>query len=543
MALFASIFAATTGLERLRQLAEARGLRRVAWFAWGLVAVALGDLWFESRPWQEAGTGQGVVSRSHRPAPEILSAAGATARLRDFGPNELRYAIDAPEPARIVFPLRYGRDALEWELVGRDDDGGAFRRLARREGRSGHERIDAALPTAGPGDGCARECPLARCNPHPAPALASCAVRRLRDALQRPGAWFFGALVLGTAARVALVFGTEGTFDVSIKLHHGNQIERVGLLEWYRLAEVFNHPPRMGELFAAMQRVANATGIPFAVVLRAPFALLDIATASLLYLAFAGSRWRLAVCAAYWLHPLAILMSAYHGNTDSAVAFFVLAAVVAAGRGRPRLAGAALGVGLWVKLPVVLAFPALLFAMPGARARVELLAFAAGVALVGYLPALAQEPTLLVQRIAGYGGSPLETPAGAVVWGWVHTLRLDGTVVAEWASRANTLLSTAPVVALAWLRREHRGTAALGATLAASFVAFYALTSFWAWQYLAWCVPFLLFLDARVAAWLTLALGGYVYAAYAFLTGSLLLIGHWGCRRACCLARVVVGAA
>ncbi len=346
-------------------------------------------------------------------------------------------------------------------------------------------------------------------------------------AFERPGPWFVGALALGAILRAALVWGTEGTFDVAIKLHHGNQIQRVGVLEWYRMAEVFNHPPLMGELFALVQRVSLLTGAPFAAVLRAPFALLDVATAALVFLAFAGSRWRYVACAAFWLHPLAILMSAYHGNTDSAVACAALAAVVAAGRGRPRLAGAALGVGLWIKLPVVLALPAVVLALPGARARMESLAALALVGLLGYLPPLAQEPLLLLQRIAGYGGSPLETPGGAVVWGWVSTLRLQGTGLAGFAERFNALLCLAPVLAFAWLRREQRGVTALGATLGLSLLGFYAWTSFWAWQYLAWCTPFLLFLDWRVAAWTSLVLGGYVYGAYAFLTGSALLVGHW----------------
>lgn len=350
---------------------------------------------------------------------------------------------------------------------------------------------------------------------------------RARAPFDRAGTWFWLALAFGVALRAALVVGTEGTFDVAIKLHHGNQVDRVGVLGWYRMAEVFNHPPLMGELFAAMQRVATATGWPFAAVLRAPFALLDLATGGLLLLAFAGSSWRYVLCAAYWLHPLAILMSAYHGNTDSAVAFAMLAAIVAAGRGRPRLAGAALGLGLWVKLPVVLALPLLLLAQRSTRARLEFAGVAAAVAVLGYLPALAQEPLLLLRRIAGYGGSPLETPAGAAIWGWAHTLRLVGSGLAAFAERANTVLCLAPILALAWLRRAHASAPALGATLAGSLLAFYALTSFWAWQYLAWCVPFLLFLDPRVSGWLALVLGGYVYAAYAFLTQSALLVGHW----------------
>lgn len=345
--------------------------------------------------------------------------------------------------------------------------------------------------------------------------------------LERPGAWFWVALLVGAALRFALVIGTEGTFDVAIKLHHGTQVNRVGLLEWYRLAEFMNHPPPMGHFFAGAQRLAAATGAPFAALLRAPFALLDLVTAGLVLLAFAGSRWRYVACIAYWLHPLAILFSAYHGNTDSALACFGMASLVCVARGRPLLAGAALGVGLWVKLPILVAAPALALAFVAPRQRAGFAATALCVGVLGYLPALALEPVLLFERIAGYGGSPLETPAGVVIWGLMHALRLDGSGLAGFLAEHNTLVCWVPILLLAWWRRGDIDVRHVGVGVCGAFLLLYGVTSFWAWQYLAWSVPFWLFLDARVAAVLSAVVGGYVYAAYAFLTGSLRLVGHW----------------
>jgi len=345
--------------------------------------------------------------------------------------------------------------------------------------------------------------------------------------LKRPGAWFWLSIVVGALVRGALVFGTEGTFDVSIKLHHGNQINRVGLLGWYEMAEVFNHPPLMGVWFSSATRIAEATGLPFAAVLRAPFALLDLATAGLVWLAFAGSPWRWAACAGYWLNPLAVLFSAYHGNTDSAIAAFALASLVAVSRGRPALAGAALGVGLWVKLPILIAAPALLLGFAHGRDRARFAATFALVGLAGYLPWLAQEPALLVRRIAGYGGSSVETPGGAVVWGLAAALRFGDTPLAGALAAVNMLVCAVPILLLAWWRRGDPGARVVGVSICGGFLAVYGVTSFWAWQYLAWCVPFLLFLDARVATVLSAVLGAYVYGAYAFLTGSPLLLGHW----------------
>ena len=119
------------------------------------------------------------------------------------------------------------------------------------------------------------------------------------------------------------------------------------------------------------------------------------------------------------------------------------------------------------------------------------------------------------------------TPRGVAVWGLFHALRLSGTPLADAAAAWNTALCFAPIVALAWLRRGRSAPRALGATLCASFALLYGTTSFWAFQYLAWSLPFWLFLPARIAAPVTLLLAAYVYGVYALYTGSALLLGRW----------------
>lgn len=352
--------------------------------------------------------------------------------------------------------------------------------------------------------------------------MTHAAVARLR----RPGAWLWLAVAVGAAARLYLLGFTEGTFDVAIKHHHGDQVLSLGLLEYYRQSPLFNHPPLMGEAFAGLVTLARASGMPFPVLLRLPFALVDAATALLLLAAFRGDPRRRAVAAAYWLHPLAILFSAYHGNTDSAVAFFALLAVVLAGASRPAAAGAALGLGLWVKLPVLVVAPAIFFALEGRRERLRFGAAAAAAAVPGYLPAAWSDPVLVLQRVAGYPGSGAVTPRGVAIWGIGHVLGL-GPGVSAWLEAHNTLLCWIPLFAYAWLRRGRRATREIGATAGGSFLLLYGLTSFWAWQYLAWSIPFWFFLGWRFALPATLLLSGYVYGAYALFTGNPWLQGRW----------------
>jgi hypothetical protein len=345
--------------------------------------------------------------------------------------------------------------------------------------------------------------------------------------LRAPGAWLWLALAVGAALRIYLVGWTEGTFDVAIKNHHGHQILERGLIGWYQVLEIANHPPLMGRLFAALTSLAESTGVPFRILIRAPFALLDLGTALLLWRLMSASPWRWVLLAACWLHPLSILFSAYHGNTDSAVAFFALLATLLASRRSAVGAGVALGVGLWVKLPVLVAAPVLLSAFPDWQSRTRFAATSGLVAVVGYLPTLAQEPLLLVSRIVGYGGTPVELPSGTVVWGLANAVGLGGTAVARALASANVFVVWIPILAWAWLRRGAFAPRELAVSVAGSYFILYGLTSYWAWQYLAWVVPFALCLGPRFAIATAVILGGYVWGAYAHMTGSWLLAGRW----------------
>jgi hypothetical protein len=346
-------------------------------------------------------------------------------------------------------------------------------------------------------------------------------------ALERPGPWFWLALLLGAAARVWLVTATQGSFDVAIKGVHAHAVATFGVLGAYARSEILNHPPLMARCFAALASLAEWSGVPFRVWLRAPFALLDLGTALLLLRVLPASRWRFAAAAAYWLHPLALLFSSYHGNTDSAVAFFALLSMAGAVAGRPVPAGAALGLGLAVKLPALVAAPGLCLAFAAWRDRALFAASALLVAAVLALPELAQDPALLQRRILSYPGTGVVTPRGVSVWGIWYALRLGGTPLAEAARAWNAPLCFAPIVALAWLRRGRSDPRALGTTLCASFALLYGTTSYFAFQYLAWSLPFWLFLDARIAAAATGILAAYVWGVYALFTGSPLLLGRW----------------
>jgi hypothetical protein len=101
-------------------------------------------------------------------------------------------------------------------------------------------------------------------------------------------------------------------------------VNEMGLLNYYHANPNANHPPLTFLFASSIYRFAVFSGIPFPVLLRAPFACFDAGTTFLLFKLLRPGRWRFVLTAAYWINPLAVLLSAYHGNTDSAVAFFIL---------------------------------------------------------------------------------------------------------------------------------------------------------------------------------------------------------------------------
>jgi hypothetical protein len=353
---------------------------------------------------------------------------------------------------------------------------------------------------------------------------------RLRFA-QSSGPWLWVALVLGAAVRIFLVLATEGTDDVDIWQSHAGWTDQYGLVGYYERSEVFNHPPFIGKLLSEVWVAARAVDVPFRIPLRGLFALLDAGNALLLFRLFRPSPYRYLVLAGYWLNPLAIIFSSYHGNTDTGVAFFILLAVAAAAKGRATAAGAAIGVGLWVKLPVILAAPALFFAMAGWRRRA---AFAAVALLVGastYLPTALEAPDLVYRRVIAYPGLYLHTPGGDPVWGiWYAlplALRQAASGVAAVHAVNNTLVTFTPILLLSWLRRRETSARGLAVTICASQMIFYGVTMKWAYQYLAWSIPLWYFVGPGFAAAATLAIGAFIYGLYAFLCDSPLLLGTW----------------
>jgi hypothetical protein len=363
-------------------------------------------------------------------------------------------------------------------------------------------------------------------------------VSQLLLIVQQRGPWLWGVVLVGALLRAWFVFGTAGTLDVVVWEGHAWEINQKGLIAYYHGGQyIFNHPPLMGEIFSRLYSLAAITNIPFAVFLRLPFAVLDFGTAWLLLRLMGPSRWRYAIFAAYWLSPLAILFSAYHGNTDSALALALVAAVLFVSRGQAVLAGAAIGLGLWVKFPAILALPALALALPGWRARASLVGTALCVGIASYVPALLADWEVVVRSVFFYPGLQVQSPAGVRVWGTQLFYPDPEALPAEWRQdfmqwvrnvyRANTAIVVVPILFVAWARRNRTTPLEIAANVGASYAIFHGLTNFWAFQYLAWALPLWLVSGWRFGASSLLVSTAYVYVLYIWLCGDPMLAGEW----------------
>src|SRR5437879_11703008 len=233
----------------------------------------------------------------------------------------------------------------------------------------------------------------------------------------QPMTVFWLAMVIGAALRVYCVVSTSGTGDLDDWEDHAQQVHDRGLIGYYHANSFANHPPFISKVSSLILQISAATHIPFRILFRTPFALLDAGNALLLFLLLPQNRWRFMAVACYWLSPAAILISAYHGNTDTAVAFFLLLTVWLATKERVLSSGAAFGASLWVKLPGILALPALLALFRRWRIRGIFLLAAAISAFLIYLPALVQDSKIVFTNVFGYRGLLLQTSDGVPLWG------------------------------------------------------------------------------------------------------------------------------
>jgi hypothetical protein len=340
------------------------------------------------------------------------------------------------------------------------------------------------------------------------------------------------ALAAATALKLYLALTTAGTLDVAGYADHLAKVEQFGVGA-YRVRGAFNNPfnqpPSIIHALRAMSWLARTTHLPFPFWLRLPSVLADVGS-------FLVARRMLA---RMWpardltrplllvaLSPVSIIISGYHGNTDSVMIFFVLLAAYLCERGgRAWGAGLAFGAALNVKVVPLMFAPALLFYLPSARRRAEFCTAAVCAWFVGWLPFVLQDPLLVARMVFGYGSLYGH-------WGWsfvLARLRPDTLAFAHpphdvvgphavYAAVLKYLLVVLVFAASLWMnRRARRVPLFLQCGLVTTL--FLALTPGFGSQYLVWLMPWLAALTRGALNWSAVL-------AYQLTAGAFLFLGY-----------------
>jgi len=267
--------------------------------------------------------------------------------------------------------------------------------------------------------------------------------------------------------------------------------------ENFYATQLHNWPVLWIYFSAAALLAHDTTGLPFALLIKLPPITADVILALMLMRA---AGWGASLV--YALHPVAVLISGYHGQFDS----LMLAPTVLAWRlfetwkGPRRVIGSglALGVGVWFKPVPLLLLPVFLPRLRTWRERAAYGALSVAPACLGTLPYLLRWPEDVAVNFLGYS-SWFGQWGYPVVWMLVEYLK-DHTIPwwlpdPEFVSpplqamfAAGRWLLLAALVSV-WVVSFKRGLSTLPSIIA-TFSAFYFVTVGFGLQYLLWIVPF-----------------------------------------------------
>lgn len=330
-------------------------------------------------------------------------------------------------------------------------------------------------------------------------------------------AWIVGSVAAAALiVKLLLALKTYGTNDVYFYEQFSEWSRYVGV-ELYRIDQWFNHPPSMIHLLHALSWLSGVTALPFAFWLRVPAILADAGNLFLVW-KFLGERvtersifWALVLLAAA---PPLILVSGFHGNTDSAVIFFLLLSIyLVQMKSSSWAAGAIYGLAHCIKIFPLIAAPVILLNLEGRARRLKFCAAAGIVVLAAWSPYFFQDPKAIFDKVLGYRSS-------YGLWGLSFLLdsateiapRLQGLNAAF--ERYGAYISLGLVTWVSWRMNRTSPRPALFAQAGLVFFLFLSVSSGFGVQYLAWLAPWAASLGWLPAATLYASSGVFLFLVY-----------------------------
>ena len=328
----------------------------------------------------------------------------------------------------------------------------------------------------------------------------------------------FAVAALAFFAKIVLALKTYGTNDVYAYDQFSVWTQYLGV-ELYHFDPLFNHPPSMIYLLHGLARVAFVTGLPFQFWLRVPAIVADAGTLWLVW-KLLGPRvdqrstfWALVLLAAA---PPLILISGFHGNTDSVVIFFLILCIYLVQKeASPWAAGAVYGLAHCVKIFPIIVGLLLVLNLKGTARRTKFCVAAALTVIAAWSPFLFQDPHVLVRNVVGYRSS-------YGMWGLSYVLARLAEIWPTLSplNSAFERLGAYVAVSAAWLvswRLSHRKTnPSLFAQAGLVFFMFLTISSGFGVQYLAWLAPWAVELGWGASALLYAFNGLFLYKVYNY---------------------------
>jgi len=326
-----------------------------------------------------------------------------------------------------------------------------------------------------------------------------------------------GAAAFSSLCKIDLALNTFGTNDVYAWERFARWSGLFGS-RLYAIDPAFNHPPSMIHALALLTWLAKTTGVFFPFWLRLPAILADLGSLWVLSRIFQERlaepvvRWGLLLFA---LSPALILISGFHGNTDSVVMFFLLLAVW---RGeRDAQSGALFGAAMCVKILPIVVLPVFFFARRDWRRRIVFLASAAVVIVIGWSPYLFRNPADIYRQVFGY--SSIYGHWG-LTWlaAWHMPFFRDSwhDAFQRWGAYG----SLAIITAAAWMVNRKADRPPVYTQAGAALFFFLAASNGFGVQYLAWLVPWTIGISLISVGFFTLASGAFLLAVYNFWAGG-----------------------
>lgn len=347
------------------------------------------------------------------------------------------------------------------------------------------------------------------------------------------------AALVGFFLKLAIAYNTFGTNDVASFYMFAGSLRDHGL-EWtYRNGvvffsnfPVFNHPPLTAYYLELIDNLSKNPflreyGLTFPFLLRLPGIIADLVSVFVLIrirqftLRLRIPNWAMLLFA---LSPVSVMVSGFHGNTDSILVLFLLLAAYACLRERPVWCGIFFALSCQVKIIPFLLLPIFWFFWQRRQAARRFILPVALVTAAFWIQPLVRFPLLFFRNVFSY--SSLWGSWGIGYWfkltGWSRFqggfFNLpSGATIVVWMLKAAIISA---VISIAWHRRHSAGREFLN-SLAYAWIVFFILAPGVCPQYLVWPAPFILLLSPILYGWFTIASSVALFCFYNSLTGGL----------------------